>query len=188
MDTDRAGAYLDYAASSPLRPEALEAMLPYLGERFANPSATYRAARAARRAIDDARDAVAAFAGCLPDEVFFTSGGTEADNLAIRGSADGPIPAALVVTSVEHDAVLAPRRCVGAAARRSRRRGQLDLAALDRKLGASTRLVSVIAVQSETGICSPLDEVADRIAGRAPGALFHTDAVQAALLFRLRAR
>ena len=173
------GAYLDYAATSPLLPEALEAMLPFLGEQFANPSATYAAARRSRRAIDDARDAVARLAGCEADEIVFTSGGTEADNLAVRGAGRFG-PGGIVVSAVEHDAVLAPAIALGATVVPVDRDGLIDLAALEEALDRPTALVSVIAVQSETGVLTPLDAVAQCVRSVAPSALIHTDAVQAA--------
>ena len=79
-------AYLDHAATTPLRPEALEAMMPFLTERFGNPSGAHAVSRVARRAVDEARDVAAACLGCEPGEVVFTSGGTESDNLAVVGS------------------------------------------------------------------------------------------------------
>ncbi|MGH9018002.1 MAG: aminotransferase class V-fold PLP-dependent enzyme, partial [Acidimicrobiales bacterium] len=81
--------YLDHAASTPLRPEALAAMLPYLTEHFGNPAGAHAVARTARRAVDDARDAVAVALGCRPGEVVFTGSGTEADNLAVLGGGRG---------------------------------------------------------------------------------------------------
>src|SRR5829696_7159115 len=104
--------YLDHAATTPLRPEAHAAMLPWLGERFGNPSGAHRVARAARQAIDEARDAVAEIVGCRPGDVVFTSGGTEADNLAISG-AHAARPGAVLCSAVEHEAVLKPVRQVG---------------------------------------------------------------------------
>jgi len=101
------GVYLDHAASTPARPEVVEAMLPWLSEHPGNPSGSHAVARAARRAIDDARDLVAALVGAQPGEVVFTSGGTEADNLAVDGvvRSTGCLPAC---SAVEHPAVLAP--------------------------------------------------------------------------------
>ena len=96
--------YLDHAATTPMRPEVLEAMLPFLSQHYGNPSGAHRLARAARRALDDARESVAASVGCRPGEVVFTSGGTEADNLAVLGLADGPGTA--VCPAAEHHAVL----------------------------------------------------------------------------------
>jgi cysteine desulfurase len=176
---EASGAYLDHAATSPLLPEALDAMLPFLGEMFANPSASYRAARSARRAVDDARDAVAAFAGCAPDEVVFTSGGTEADNLAVRGTYDAR-PGPIAVTAVEHDAVLRPAVALGATVVGVDGDGALDLDALEAAIGPDTTLVSIIAAQNETGVLTALDAVAERVRTRAPHALLHVDAVQAA--------
>src|SRR3954463_12627522 len=99
--------YLDHAATTPMRPEARAAMLPWLGDRFGNPSGTHRLARQARRALDDARDAVAGLAGCRPGEVVFTSGGTEADNTAVLRAGTAPsgrrVP---VCCAIEHHAVL----------------------------------------------------------------------------------
>src|SRR5438093_12114854 len=99
--------YLDHAATTPLAPEALEAMSPFLGEEFGNPSSIYGLARGARRAIDDARDSVADLLGCRSGEVVFTSGGTEADNLAVKGVAwaNRARGQHLVTTRVEHRAV-----------------------------------------------------------------------------------
>ena len=92
-----AGIYLDHAATTPMLPAAFEAMLPFLGGSHANPSSPHAKGRAARRAIDDARDAVADFLGCAPGELIFTSGGTEADNLAITGtSGDGAVVVSLI--------------------------------------------------------------------------------------------
>ncbi len=99
--------YLDHAATTPLRPEARAAMLPWLGERFGNPSGAHRVARAARQAVDEARDAVAEVTGCRPGDVIFTSGGTEADNLAVAG-VHGARPGPVLCSAVEHEAVLGP--------------------------------------------------------------------------------
>src|SRR3954469_23159336 len=97
--------YLDHAATTPMRPEAVEAMLPFLTERFGNPSGSHAVAREARKALDEAREVVAECLGASPAEVVFTGGGTEADNLAIVGRhAAGPGTA--VCTAVEHHAVL----------------------------------------------------------------------------------
>jgi cysteine desulfurase len=183
--TDGAGdVYLDHAATTPVLPEVFEAMVPFLGPSFANPSAHYRAARAVRRAVDDAREAVAEFAGCAPDEIVFTSGGTEADNLAVRGVGGGP-PGHVVVSAVEHDAVARPAAAAGAWTVGVDRDGLIDLDALATLVGTSTALVSCIAVQNETGVCEPLDAVAEVVRAASPGALLHTDAVQAAPFFPL---
>src|SRR5438067_5487591 len=98
-------AYLDHAATTPMRPEAVEAMLPFLTERFGNPSGSHAVAREARKALDEAREVVAECVGARPGEIVFTGGGTEADNLAIVGR-HAVRPGALVCTAIEHHAVL----------------------------------------------------------------------------------
>jgi cysteine desulfurase len=100
--------YLDHAATTPVAPEVRAAMLPFLGEVFGNPSSAHATGRAARVAVDEARERVAQSLGCAANEVVFTSGGSEADNLAIRGAVDRHPGRGrhLVVTAVEHDAVL----------------------------------------------------------------------------------
>ena len=170
--------YLDHAATTPLRPEARAAMLPWLGEAFGNPSGAHPVARRARRAVDEARDAVAAALGCRPDEVVFTSGGTEADNLAIRGVHDAR-PGPVACTAIEHEAVLQPVQAVGGTTVPVDRTGRVDLDALS-ALDPATTLVSVMAANNELGSVQPLAEAAAAVRERAPGAVLHTDAVQAA--------
>jgi cysteine desulfurase len=171
--------YLDHAATTPLRPEARAAMLPWLGERYGNPSGAHRVARAARRAVDEARDAVAEAVGCQPGEVVFTSGGTEADNLAVKG-VHAARPGPVLCSAVEHEAVLGPVASVGGGTVAVDGRGVVDLDALAGALGPDTTLVSVMAANNEVGTVQPLAEVADVVRRRAPGAALHTDAVQAA--------
>jgi len=193
-------AYLDHAATTPMRPEAVDAMLPFLDQRFANPSGAHRLARDARRAIDDARDEFAALVGARPGDVVFTSGGTESDNLAVFGAAravagadrssSSPGPGTVVTSAVEHHAVLDPvialeGRVVGVDAA-----GRLDLDELETVLEAETaraeagdgpgvRLVSVMAANNEVGTIQPVAEAAQIMRRHAPGAVLHTDAVQA---------
>lgn len=178
--------YLDNAATTPLRPAALEAMLPYLTETYANPSGVYRSGRSARRAIDDARDEVASFCGCEPGEVIFTSGGTEADNLAISGVAArqaGPV----VASTIEHHAVLNPARRARARLVRANADGLVDLDALAEALDESVALVSVMGVNNELGTVQPLEQISELTHRLAPQALLHADAVQAAPWFDLAA-
>jgi len=179
--TDRAPgrphAYLDHAASTPMVPEAVAAMVPYLGERFANPSGVYASARAARRAIDDARDVLAAVVGCRPGEVVFTSGGTEADNLAVAGAL-AATPGTALVSAIEHDAVLRPALRRGARTIAVTGEGIVDLQALEDLVDESVTLVSVMTVNNELGTVQPLGAVAEIVRRRAPRALLHTDAVQ----------
>ena len=120
--------YLDHAASSPLRPEVLEAMLPCLKDAYANPSGLHRPARAARRRLDEARESLAADLGCAPGEVVLTSGGTESDNLALRG-VHARVGGTVVVSAVEHHAVLRPAEALGALVAPVGRDGVVDLAA-----------------------------------------------------------
>ena len=174
-------AYLDHAASTPARPEVVEAMVPWLADHPGNPSGAHAVARAARRAVDDARDWVAALVGATAGEVVFTSGGTEADNLAVDGvvRATGGLP---VCSAVEHPAVLAPVREAGGVVVPTDTGGRIDLDALAATLAGvdGIRLVSVMAVNNETGVINDLDAVAHVVAEHAPEAMLHTDAVQAA--------
>lgn len=171
--------YLDHAATTPMRPEAVEAMLPFLTERFANPSGSHRASRDARLALDEARDVVAECIGAKPGEVVFTSGGTEADNAAIAGVLGGRRGVA-VCPAVEHHAVLhaverAGGRVVGVDAT-----GAVDLDALAATLDEEVSIVAVMAVNNEVGTVQPVAEVARLVRRFAPRAVVHTDAVQAA--------
>jgi cysteine desulfurase len=172
-------AYLDHAATTPLRPEARAAMLPWLGAAFGNPSGAHAVARAARQAIDEARDAIAAVLGCAPNEVVFTGGGTEADNLAVLGVAEAR-PGPVVASAVEHHAVLEPVHAVGGTTTRVDRDGVVDLDALAAALTPATTLVTVMTANNEVGTLQPLDEVARVVRRRAPDAALHTDAVQGA--------
>lgn len=170
-------SYLDHAATTPMRPEAVAAMLPYLTERFGNPSGSHSTARAARRALDDAREVVGDLAGADPGDVVWTSGGTESDNLAVTGAAAGP--GTVVCSAVEHPAVFEPARAAGARVAAVGDDGVVDLGHLAALLDDGVRLVSVMTVNNETGVVQPLEAVAELVAAKAPGALVHTDAVQA---------
>ena len=180
--------YLDHAATTPMRADAVEAMLPFLSDQFANPSGSHRFARQVRKAIDEARDDVAEVIGCRPGEVIFTSGGTEADNTAIFGTLDRSGGVA-VCPAVEHHAVLhaveARHGCVvGVDAA-----GRVDLESLASTLTSATAnvsVVSVMAVNNEVGTITDLAEVAAVVRRAAPDAVVHTDAVQAAAWLDLR--
>jgi cysteine desulfurase len=177
-------AYLDHAATTPLCPEALEAMHPWLSGRFGNPSGSHSVARAARQAVDEARDTVAGILGTAPGDVVFAASGTEAANLAVLGrarSVTGPV----VVSAIEHHSVLhaarAAERWPGAEVRvvGVGNDGALDLESLAAALDKTVSVVSVQLVNSEVGTVQPLAEVARLVRRRAPGAVLHTDAVQA---------
>jgi cysteine desulfurase len=179
-------AYLDNAATTPLRPEAAQAMLPWLMERFGNPSGSHAIARAARTAIDEARDIAAAALGVDAGGIVFTGGGTEADNLAILGvTARRPGP--VVCTAVEHHAVLHASLHASLHARGEadirvvpvHGDGTVDLDAVKSVLDETVSVVSVMLANNEVGTVQPLAEVARLVRRRAPRAVLHTDAVQA---------
>ena len=158
------------------------------GDLWANPSGGHLMARRARRAADDARDELAGLFGAQPSEIVFTSGGTEADNLAVYGSVGpgGPREGRPVVcSSIEHPAIRTPVRRIGGFEVGVDATGRVDLAALEETLTAASDrgepvgLVSVILVNNEVGTIAALDEVAAVVRRHAPGALLHTDAVQA---------
>lgn len=174
-----ATTYLDHAATTPMRPEAVEAVLPWLGGVHGNPSGSHQLARRARRAVDDARDELAELLGCRPGEVVFTSGGTESDATAVHGvlaAADGGTVAA---SAVEHHAVLDPVVAGGGRVVPVDAAGRIDLVALAAVLDPSVALVSVMLAGNEVGTVQPLAEVAALVAEQAPRAVLHTDAVQA---------
>ena len=170
--------YLDHAATTPMRPECTEAMLPLLGPRWGNPSGGHALARAARRAIDEAREVVAECLGGQPGEVVFTGGGTESDNLAITGvlARQGGIA---VCSAVEHHAVLHPVEALGGRVVGVHGDGRIDLAALDAALDGQVGVLSLMLVNNEVGTIQPLADAAAVVSERAPGAVVHTDAVQA---------
>jgi cysteine desulfurase len=179
--------YLDNAATTPVRAEVLEAMLPYLGkEAFGNPSSAHRFGRAARAGIEEAKRAVATAVGAEPNQVVFTSGGTEADNLAIIGAAlaarDRGGPFRVAVSATEHKAALAAAHAVKHLGGEEvilpvTASGQLESASLDKALAGGLALVSVMWVNNEVGTVQPVGELATRC--RDAGVLFHSDAVQA---------
>ncbi|MEM7337331.1 MAG: cysteine desulfurase family protein [Actinomycetota bacterium] len=170
--------YLDHAATTPVRPGAVEAMLPVLTETYGNPSGAHRMARAANHLLDDARDTMATALGAEPGQIVFTGGGTEADSLAIRGTLDAAGGVA-VCTAIEHHAVLDPIEYVGGRVVPVAPNGVIDLNALADALDESVTLVSVMLANNETGVIQPLDEVATVVREHAPAAVLHTDAVQA---------
>ncbi|MGH9183205.1 MAG: cysteine desulfurase family protein [Acidimicrobiales bacterium] len=170
--------YLDHAATTPTRPEAAEAMWPFLTRRYGNPSGGHALARGAHQAVEEARDTVAACLGCQPREVVFTSGGTEADNLAVAGVV-GRRGGVAVASAVEHHAVLHAVEAVGGRFVGVRPDGRIDLDALADGLGPEVSLVSVMLANNEVGTVQPLDLVVQVARERAPQAVVHTDAVQA---------
>ena len=183
-----ASIYLDANATTPVLPEVVRAMLPFFTEQFGNPSSTHQHGQHARAALDHARESLAALLRCRASEIVFTSGGTEAANLALFGalpSAAGPAPH-LIIAATEHHAVLHAAEAL--AARQPcpveltvlpvDRDGLVHPDDLRRALQPNTRLVSIMLANNETGVLQPISDLA-RIT-REHGALFHTDAVQAA--------
>lgn len=160
-------------------------MEPWLGPLYGNPSGAHALARAARRAVDEARDRLAELLGARAGDVVFAGSGTEAANLAVLGRA-AAVPGPVVVSAVEHHCVLhaagAAARLVGSEVRQVPvgPDGALDLEALSRALDRSVSVVSVQLVNNETGVVQPFDEVARLVRRRSPRAALHTDAVQAA--------
>src|SRR5256712_6143951 len=179
--------YLDNAATTSVRPEVLEAMLPYLGkEAFGNPSSAHRFGRAARAGVEEAKRTIAETLGAEPNQVIFTSGGTEADNLAIIGAAlasrDRGGPFRVVVSAIEHKAVLAAAHAVARLGGVElllpvNASGVVDEGALEQALAGGVAVVSVMWVNNEVGVIQPVARIADRCCGAE--VLFHTDAVQA---------
>ena len=175
-------AYLDHAATTPMCPEAVEAMQPFYAAAYANPSGAHRMARDAMRAVNDARDLLAELWGAEPGEIVFCSGATEADNLAVFGVANAAVPSAsnhIVCSAIEHPAVLAPVERLGGMTVGVDSLGVIDLDELAEAVDENTVLVSVMLVNNESGVIQPLAEVAEVLAQQAPQAVLHTDAVQA---------
>jgi len=184
-------AYLDHAATTPMRKEAIAALQPFLDEQYANPSGSHRFSRDARTAIDEARDDVADVLGCAPGEVVFTSGGTEGDNAAIFGAVRRHGGVA-VCSAAEHHAVLHCVEHLGGEVIGVDRAGIIDLAGLERTLaavvarGERVGCVSVMAVNNEVGSITPMRDVARIVRAASPATVLHTDAVQAACWLDVR--
>src|SRR6478736_7764473 len=178
--------YLDHAATTPLRREVLDAMLPFLTETFGNPSSAHGYGRAARAALDEAHERVAARIHAEARELVFTSGGTEANNLALKGAAWAGKSRGhrIVTTAVEHHAVghaLAYREHFGfeVVPVPVDRYGRVDPADIDRAITERTTLVSVMLANNEVGTLQPIDDVVEVVRAHR-GVLLHVDAVQAA--------
>jgi cysteine desulfurase len=188
--------YLDHAATAPLDPRVREAMLPYLGDVFGNPSSLHSAGRKAKEALDDAREEVAKILNCRASEIVFTSGGTEADNLAILGiyRAYKEKGNRIVITTIEHHAVLNPAEHLAKKEGaeliliKVDRDGLIDPENIVKQLNDKTLLVSVMYANNEIGTVEPIAEIGKAIAdwkkvnNRKPAdpPFFHTDACQAA--------
>ncbi|MDX9741123.1 MAG: cysteine desulfurase family protein [Gammaproteobacteria bacterium] len=176
--------YFDYNATSPLDPAVLEAMLPFLRQPIGgNASSRHAPGRAARAAVERAREQVAALVGAAPREIVFTSGGTEANNLAIKGIAATWRSGSLLVSAIEHSSVLAPARALAAAGWRilevlPDEDGRIPPERVSAALAPDTRLVSIMWANNETGVIQDVAACAALTGER--GVAFHSDAVQAA--------
>ena len=178
--------YLDNAATTRPLTEALDAAQPYLAERFGNPSSLHPEGLEAHRAIKRAREQIARLLEVPPQAVVFTSGGTESDNLALRGVFASPRLKGdrLLISAIEHPAVSETARALEREGVRVERlpvaaEGVLDLARLEETLDGDVRLLSCMAVNNELGTSQPLAEIGRLLKARAPRAVFHVDAVQA---------
>ncbi|HQZ85993.1 MAG TPA: aminotransferase class V-fold PLP-dependent enzyme, partial [Actinomycetota bacterium] len=176
--------YLDHNATTPLLPSVVEAMLPYLREEYGNPSSDHPLGHRARAAVGTAREQVADLIGCRPDELTFTSGGTESNNLALRGSAAASDPSRrrIVTSAVEHPATVEPLRHLeseGWTIDRLpvTRAGDIDPSILRPALTRRVALATIMLGQNETGALMPISEAG--LAAHSVGALMHTDAAQA---------
>ncbi|MBS3764208.1 MAG: cysteine desulfurase, partial [Planctomycetes bacterium] len=176
--------YLDHAATTPVRPKVVDAMVPYYTEVFGNASSVHKFGQDARKALENARRHVASAIGASPEEIYFTSGGTESDNLALQGvmRASGESDRHLITSSIEHHAVL---KCAEHLEKEGCRLtilpvdsdGIVKLDVLDDALNEDTALVSVMLANNEVGTIQPLKQISEL--ARDSNALVHTDAVQA---------
>lgn len=175
--------YLDHNATTPLDARVLDAMLPYLREHYGNPSSLHLQGRTARAALDQAREQVAALVNAHPSQVVFTSGGTEANNYALKGVAAKLSPGRIAISAIEHASLL------GAAQALVAHGWQCDSIAVDEQcrvsraalsivLKSAPRLVSVMIANNETGVIQDIAAISAQV--RAAGVIMHTDAVQAA--------
>ena len=177
--------YMDHAATTPLAPEVLEAMIPYFSERYGNPSSLHSFGREAREAVDDARTEVAALLNAEPSEIYFTSGGTESDNLALKGIARKNTKKGrhIITSSIEHPAVLEvckalTREGFEVTYLPVTREGLVEVGAVEEAVREDTILISVMHANNEIGTIQPLEEIG-RLAGEKE-IYFHTDGVQTA--------
>jgi cysteine desulfurase len=176
--------YLDHAATSPVHPEVVEEMIPYFTEHFGNPSSIHQLGRRARKVLDDARATIASSIGASRNEIIFTSGGTESDNLAILGTASALIEKGkhVITTKVEHHAVLhtfheLEKRDFEVTYLSADENGRISLDELKESLREDTILVSIMYCNNETGTTQDIKEIGSLL--KEKNIMFHTDAVQA---------
>lgn len=176
--------YLDHNATTPVAKEVLDAMLPYYQERFGNASSTHLEGQEARHAVENARQQLADALSCEPDEIVFTSGGTESDNLALLGLARSYAQPGdrILISAIEHPAVRECGRFLGEMGYRVEtipvdHQGQVDIAQLMNQLDDEVRIIAVMAANNETGVIQPVEDIGGICEER--GIFFHIDAVQA---------
>ena len=188
--------YLDHAAATPLDPAVLNAMQPYLSDRFYNPSATYLPAQEVRAVLNEARGRVAHWLGARPTEVIFTAGGTEANNLAIQGVLRKFPNCSVLVSSIEHDSVLKTAEKFNCSVALVTEQGRVELEKLRAQITDEPVLVSIMYANNEVGTIQPIRDVADivreirenrRKAGNVTPLYLHTDACQAVNYLDLQA-
>lgn len=179
--------YLDHAATTPVDPRVIEAMLPYWTQHWGNPSSVYEEGQAARKGLDSARQTVAEILGARPQEIVFTGGGSEADTLAVRGAALAARRRGdhIITSRIEHHAVLhtvqqMEREGFTATYLPVDGEGFVDLAALEQCVTERTTLVSIMLANNEVGTIQPIEEIVRIVKARNPKTIVHTDAVQAA--------
>ena len=182
--------YLDYASTTPVDVKVQKAMLPFFRSQFGNPSSVHQLGQRSRAAIEKSREQVALFLGCSADEVTFTSGATEANNLAIQGIVHGAKKPHVVTSAIEHESVLSPIQELKQQGKITttfvtpKRNGIVDPSDVAKAVQKNTVLVSIQYANSEIGTIQPIREIGERLKNQE--ALFHTDAVQAALYLPCR--
>jgi cysteine desulfurase len=182
MTSQRDPIYLDHNATTPVLPEVVDAMLPWLTEHFGNPSSDHIYGYRTREAVVNARQQVADLIGCLPEEVYFTSGGTESNNLAIYGvTAARPDRKRIITSVIEHPATEMPCRFLQEQGFQINwtevdETGMVRIDAIEASISQATSLVTIMHANSETGTLQPIREIADM--AHAHGAIMHTDAAQ----------
>lgn len=172
--------YLDHNATTPLDPRVLDAMLPFLRSDFGNPASAHATGRQARRALENAREGIAHLLNAEPDEVVFTSGATEANNLALMGMC-GTAPGAVIASPIEHPSIVEPLARLGRQGSEVRwlrvdEQGHVFEADFVQVLDEGVRLVTVMLANNETGVIQPIARLSELLAGQG---VFHCDAVQA---------
>lgn len=176
--------YLDYNATTPVAPSVVEAMLPFLTEHYGNPSSSHALGRACQEAIEDARGKLAMLLGCDRDEIVFTGGGSESNNLALLGLMlrDAPrLDGHLIISAIEHPAIVEPARFLerlgfDLTVVPCDKQGVVDPSAVAAAIRPDTRLVSIMHANNETGVVQPIRDIAEICHGR--DVLLHTDAAQ----------